>query len=304
MPGSLTIWVDALRPKTLWAAVAPIVMASAMCYEAGNLHVLSLVIILLAALLIQIGTNLANDYFDFRKGTDTEDRIGPTRVTQAGLVKPESVRTAFILVFSLAIILGGYLLVRGGWPILVIGITSVLLGFLYTGGPWPLAYIGLGDVFAFLYFGPVAVAGTWFVQALNWNPATILVGCAAGFFSAALLTVNNFRDIVSDKQGGKKTLAVRFGPRFARAEFIVCLGGAVVIPFLLVAFFGASWLVLMAVVPVVILFPSFFKLMRQEPVATREFGDKMNNLLAQVGRLEMMYALLFSIGWIIPGSGG
>ena len=144
MPRALTIWVSALRPKTLWAAVAPIYMASAMCWEAGYFHVLSFCVVLLVALLIQIGTNLANDYFDFRKGSDTEARIGPTRVTQAGLVKPESVRTAFVLVFLLAIILGSYLLFRGGWPILIIGLTSVLLGVLYTGGPWPLAYIGLG----------------------------------------------------------------------------------------------------------------------------------------------------------------
>ena len=139
MPGTLAIWISALRPKTLGAAGAPVVMASAMCYQAGCFHALTFSVVLFAALLIQIGTNLANDYFDFRKGADTEDRIGPTRVTQTGLVKPESVRKAFVLAFSLAILLGGYLLFRGGWPILIIGLSSVMLGVLYTGGPFPLA---------------------------------------------------------------------------------------------------------------------------------------------------------------------
>ncbi|MBU8869585.1 MAG: 1,4-dihydroxy-2-naphthoate polyprenyltransferase [Gemmatimonadales bacterium] len=304
MPPTLGIWISALRPKTLWAAVAPIVMASAMCHEAGLFHAPSFVVILLAALLIQIGTNLANDYFDFRKGSDTEDRIGPTRVSQAGLVRPEFVRSAFILVFLLAIILGSYLLVRGGWPILVIGLSSVLLGVLYTGGPRPLAYVGLGDVFAFLYFGPVAVAGTWYVQAVSWNPATLLVGAAAGFFSAALLTVNNFRDIEADRQAGKKTLAVRLGPGFARAEFLFCLGAAAIIPFLLVGLFAAPWWVLMASLPVVFRFPGFHKLMRQEPGASREFGNSMNILLGEVGKLEMQYALLFSVGWLVHWPGG
>ncbi len=304
MRGGVSIWLEAARPKTLWAAVAPVTMAAAMAWKAGVFHGPTLAVIIIAALLIQIGTNLANDYFDFRKGTDTEERIGPTRITQAGLASPGAVKIAFLIAFGLAILLGVVLLLRGGWPIAVIGLTSVLLGVLYTGGPWPLAYIGAGDIFAFLYFGPVAAAGTWYLMAHTWTWESVLAGCAAGFFSTALLTVNNYRDIVSDDRGGKRTLAVRFGPCFARTEFFAMLTGAVVIPFLLATFFGASWALLIAVVPVVVRWPGFVRRLDVEPSEERTFGEAMNRMLADVGRLEILYALLFSIAWIAGPGGG
>lgn len=295
---SARIWLDALRPKTLWAAVAPVAMASAMAYAAGSFDGLVFGLIVVAALLIQIGTNLSNDYFDWRKGTDQADRIGPTRVTQAGLVSPGTVKAAFIGVFAVAVLLGVYLAVRGGWPIIAIGATSVLLGILYTGGPYPLAYLGLGDVFAFLYFGPIASAGTWYLMAGTWTWDSVLAGCAAGFFSCALLTVNNYRDIVSDARGGKRTLAVRYGPGFARVEFLTCLFGAMIIPTMLMQR-GATWLIVIVVVPVAFALPGMMRQLSREPTAEREFGDALNGLLAQVGRLEIFYALLFSIAWVV-----
>jgi 1,4-dihydroxy-2-naphthoate octaprenyltransferase len=299
MNGGVSIWLEAARPKTLWAAVAPVLMASAMAWSADSFHGPTFGVIIAAALLIQIGTNLANDYFDFRKGTDTEHRIGPTRITQAGLARPGAVMAAFIVAFGLAVLLGVYLLLRGGWPIAVIGLSSVLLGVLYTGGPWPLAYVGLGDVFAFLYFGPVASAGTWYLMTRSWSAESILAGCAAGCFSAALLTVNNFRDIVSDARGNKRTLAVRFGPCFARTEFFAMLTGAVLVPFVLAAFYGASWLILVTAVPVIARWPGFVRRLDVEPGEDRSFGEAMNRMLADVGRLELMYALLFSIAWVV-----
>jgi 1,4-dihydroxy-2-naphthoate octaprenyltransferase len=299
MSGGVSIWLEAARPKTLWAAVAPVTMAAAMAWQAGVFHGPTFAVILAAALLIQIGTNLANDYFDFRKGTDTAKRIGPTRITQAGLASPGAVRAAFIAAFGLAVLLGVTLLLRGGWPIAVIGLTSVLLGILYTGGPWPLAYIGAGDVFAFLYFGPIASAGTWYLMARTWTWESVIAGAAAGCFSAALLTVNNYRDIVSDARGKKRTLAVRFGPGFARAEFFAMLAGAVAVPILLAAFFGATWWLLIAAVPVLARGFGFVRRLRVEPSEDRAFGDAMNRMLAEVGRLEILYALLFSIAWLV-----
>jgi 1,4-dihydroxy-2-naphthoate octaprenyltransferase len=288
----LHVWLLAARPKTLPAASAPVLIGTAMAHTGGGVHWLSAIAALIGALLIQIGTNFANDYFDFRKGTDTSDRLGPLRVTQAGLVKPETMKRATTIVFGLAILVGIYLVWRGGWPIVVIGLLSVLFGVLYTGGPYPLGYNGLADLFVLIFFGPVAVGGTYYVQTLDINTAVIIAGLAPGFFSVAILTVNNLRDLESDRAAGKKTLAVRFGRTFVLTEYNWSLFLAGTVPFVLVLFFQApmsSVLAALTVAPAI---------MAMRKVA-RVSGRNLNDCLAGTGRLLLVYSVLFSLGWIL-----
>ncbi|MHC4289090.1 MAG: 1,4-dihydroxy-2-naphthoate octaprenyltransferase, partial [Planctomycetota bacterium] len=183
MPSKLKIWIDSTRPKTLPAAVGPVLIGAALAFDAGGLHVITLLTTLAAAVLIQIGTNLSNDYFDYVKGADTEGRTGPVRATQAGLVSPAAMLAASVAVFGLAAVLGLYLVFRGGWPILVIGVLSILCGVLYTAGPWPLGYLGLGEIFVLVFFGPVAAGGTYYLQAGSINTVVIVAGLAPGLIS-------------------------------------------------------------------------------------------------------------------------
>lgn len=234
----LQAWVLAARPKTLTAAVAPVLVGTGLAAHDGALAILPAAAALLGAVLIQIGTNLANDYYDFVRGADTEDRVGPIRVTQAGLLSPASVRNAMAGVLTSAVFVGVYLVAIGGWPIVWIGVASVACAVLYTGGPFPLAYHGLGDVFVFVFFGLVAVGGTYFVQALSWSPDVLLAGAAMGSLNTAILVVNNLRDIETDARVGKRTLAVRLGPIRTKVEFGVLILFALVAPVVGVLFFG------------------------------------------------------------------
>jgi len=225
-PSRFQVWILASRPKTLAAAIAPVIIGCAMAYADNAFHWLAALAALFGSVMIQIGTNFANDYFDFKKGTDTHERIGPVRVTQAGLVKPVTMKRAIAIAFGLAFLAGIYLVWRGGLPVIGIGLLSILFGILYTAGPLPLGYNGLGDIFVFLFFGLVAVGGTYYVQALTITPEAIIAGAAPGFWSVGILTVNNLRDIDNDRKGGKKTLAARFGRTFARSEYVMCVLGA------------------------------------------------------------------------------
>lgn len=290
----LKIWLMAARPKTLAAGLTPVLIGSAMAGAAGAFHGVSALCAVLGALLIQIGTNFANDYFDFVKGTDTEERIGPKRATQAGLVSPGTMLTATILVFGLAFIPGAYLIYRGGWPILVIGLVSVLCGVLYTGGPFPLGYLGLGDLFVLVFFGPVAVGGTYYVQTLNVTSDVLVAGLIPGLFSTAILTVNNLRDADTDVRTGKRTLAVRFGKTFARWEYLICVGLAgLVLPVYLCLRTAGHWPALAACTVVLIALP----LVRN--VFTSEDGAILNETLAGTGKVLLLFSALFSIGWVL-----
>src|SRR5690606_23925593 len=185
---------------------------------------------LICALLIQIGTNFANDVFDYQKGTDTQERTGPLRVTQAGLLTPRQVFRGMCLVFGLAFLIGLYLIAVGGWPILVIGLLSILSGIAYTGGPYPLGYHGLGDLFVFIFFGPVAVCGTYYVQALEWSWLALISSVPVGLLSVAILIVNNYRDRHTDVKAGKRTLAVRLGGKLTRWQYGLTLALAYIVP--------------------------------------------------------------------------
>lgn len=227
---SLRHWVLAARPKTLSAAAAPVLAGTGLAAHHGVMAWAPAAAALVGALLIQIGTNLANDYYDFVRGGDTEERVGPTRVTQAGLIAPARVRGAMVGVLALAMLVGVYLVVVGGWPIVAIGLASVACAVLYTGGPFPLAYHGLGDVFVFVFFGLVAVSGTFYVQGLAWPADALLAGVGLGALNTAILVVNNLRDLETDRRAGKRTLAVRVGARGTKAEYVLLLVAALAVP--------------------------------------------------------------------------
>jgi 1,4-dihydroxy-2-naphthoate octaprenyltransferase len=247
----------------------------------------------MAALLIQIGTNLANDYFDFKKGADTEQRLGPTRVTQAGLVKPGEIKSAIFLVFGLAVLCCIGLIIRGGWPIAVLAVLSILSGIFYTAGPRPLGYLGLGEIFVFIFFGLVAVGGTYYVQSFEINPAVILAGAGPGFLSSAILAVNNLRDIETDRASGKRTLAVRFGKGFAQMEYTSLIALASLMPV------GIYFLTLdntLTLAAAGILLPALPAI---HAVYTYTDGRKLNNILAYTGLLLLLYSAWFAIGWVL-----
>ncbi len=285
------VWVLAARPKTLWAAVAPVVLGTAMALEADALHVRSALAALVAAVLIQIGTNYSNDYHDFLKGADTAERKGPVRVTQAGLIEPDAVRRAALVAFGLAFLAGTYLIWRGGWVIFVIGVLSIFFGILYTAGRYSLAYLGLADLFVFVFFGPVAVAGTYFVQALEFAPDTVVAGLGPGFLSMAILLVNNVRDVNEDRAAGKKTLVVRAGRNFGVELYRACFLGAGAAALLVTTLNPGHWWALCALIVVPI------GVMNTHKLRTSTEPAVLNPLLGATARMLIIYCLLFSIGW-------
>ncbi len=286
-------WILAFRPKTLSAAVAPVLIGTAMAYGNGVHDLAMALVALFAALTIQIGTNLANDYFDYLKGADTPERVGPTRVTQAGLIAPRAVRNAMILVFALSALACLVLVLHAGWPILVIGVLSILSGIFYTAGPRPLGYMGLGEIFVLIFFGPVAVGGTYYVQALEIHWAVVAAGFAPGFLSMAVLAVNNLRDIDTDRHAQKNTMAVRFGRSFALNEYLFSIIAAGLTPVLVYVLTNKhpwsllSTAFLLGAVPVI------------KTVLTKQDGPSLNAALASTGKLLVIYSVLFSIGWVI-----
>jgi len=277
-------WILAARPKTLGAAVAPVLIGTAFALADGTSHALSAAAALWGALWIQIGTNLANDYFDFKKGADTDERVGPTRATAAGLIAPATMKRAFLIAFGLVLPAAGYLITRGGWPIAAVGVSSIALGILYTATPWALGYKGTADVVALVFFGPVAVGGTYWVQSQTLPNEVLLAGCAPGLLAVAMLTVNNLRDRVTDAKVGKKTLAVRFGVGFARWEFTLALLGACLVPVVLGHWLPA--LVGLAAVPAL------------RTVWTTE-GAALNTTLGATGKLMLAHSALFATSVLI-----
>ncbi len=290
-PSRVSVWIQAARPKTLWAAVAPVALGTAFALEAGRVHWPSALVALLAAVLIQIGTNFANDYSDFVKGADTAARKGPLRITQAGLVAPQAVRLAATLVFAAAFVSGMYLVWRGGWIVLLIGVLSILFGVLYTAGRYALAYLGLGDLFVLIFFGPVAVAGTYYVQVLSVSGAVLIAGLGPGLLAVAILLANNIRDIEEDRAANKRTLVVRLGRSFGIGLYTACLLGAAAVPVGLAVASGSHWWSLVAAPVVLLGAPNIRTFVRE-----RE-AERLNPLLGSTARLLLVYSLVFSIGW-------
>ena len=282
------IWVMAARLRTLPAAIAPVLVGTALADTEGRFRVGAFIAALLGAIFIQVGTNLSNDYSDARRGADTEDRLGPVRVTAGGLVPPRQVLMATYITFGLAVLCGAYLVYVAGPLLLAIGAASILAGVLYTGGPRPYGYEGLGELFVFLFFGIVAVAGSYFVQQerLEWEAFALAV--PVGLLAAAILVVNNVRDIDTDRRAGKQTLAVRLGRPRARTLYSVMLLVAYValVP---VAFALSPWVLL----PVLTL-PLAARLART--VRAHVDGATLNAALARTGMLQLAFCVLLSVG--------
>lgn len=283
----------AIRPKTLPAAVSPVLVGTAL---AGADRVLALVPALAAmacALLIQIGTNLANDYFDYVKGADVAERKGPARVAQSGLISLTQLRLGIMVFFVLAALVGLYLVSVGGWPILAIGVASLISAVAYTGGPFPIGYHGLGDLFVFLFFGLAAVCGTYYLQALTLNAAVVTAAVPVGTLTVAILVVNNLRDIETDRQAGKRTLAVMLGARGTRLEYVLLLAVAYAVPWLVLL---ADWASALVLLPWLTL-PLALGLVRRLYKTVE--GPPLNRVLAGTANLDLAFSLLLALGLVL-----
>ena len=281
-------WLLAARPKTLSAAAVPVFMGSALAaHEPTAVTWWVFWCALVGAVLIQVATNLINDALDFRKGADTAERLGPVRVTQAGLIGPGTVMTAAYFCLAGAALCGIPLIYRGGWPMVVIGVASIVAAYAYTGGPFPLAYRGLGEVFVLIFFGFVAVGGTFYAHSLQWNEAAGLAGFAAGSLATVLLVINNLRDVEGDRRVNKRTTVVRFGERFARLEIVFFA----LAPFAAVALIGRTgYLLTLAALPLAAVLIA--RVMRSR-------GAELNRCLAMAGALQWTFGLLFVGGSLI-----
>jgi 1,4-dihydroxy-2-naphthoate octaprenyltransferase len=291
-PDLRAVWVLAIRPKTLPASISPVLVGTAVAISDKCFRGLPAFAALIGSLLLQIGVNLANDYFDFMKRVDTLDRTGPIRVTQSGLIPPERMKAAMIITFALVCLVGVYLTLIGGWPILLAGMASILAALAYSGGPYPLGSYGLGDLMVFLFFGIVGVCGTYYVQALQVNQLTVFVAVPVGFLITAILVVNNLRDMMTDRKAGKHTLAVILGQRGARVEYVTLLACGYLMPvFLFFVQQGSAWVLL----PLLTLPLAAFLCLT---VCQKE-GPVLNDTLAGTARLTIGFSLLFSVGLLL-----
>jgi 1,4-dihydroxy-2-naphthoate polyprenyltransferase len=292
-PSGARIWLMAARVRTLPAAIAPVLVGTALAGFEHVFHPLRFLAALIGAIFIQVGTNLSNDYSDARRGADTEDRLGPVRVTAGGLVPPQQVLVATYVSFGVAVLAGIYLIAVAGWQLLLVGAASIAAGVLYTGGPRPYGYEGLGELFVFLFFGIVAVAGSYFVQTTHLEWEAFALAVPVGLIAAAILVVNNVRDIDTDRRAGKRTLAVRLGRARTRVLYAAMIYGAYLLapvtwlfgplrPWLLL-----SWLTL----------PLAAQLVRT--VRNRTDGPSLNQALAQTGLLQLTFCVLLSAGLLL-----
>ena len=285
-------WIIASRPKTLTAAISPVILGSSLAYYDGYFNPILFVIIIFAATLIQIGTNFSNDLFDYLRGTDNIDRLGPDRALQKGLFTKSEIQRAIIIIFSTAIFFGFYLAYIGGLPIIIIGLLSIFFGIIYTGGPYPLAYNGLGDIFVFLFFGLVAVSGTYYLYSGVFSMNSIILGACSGSISTAILVVNNLRDIDNDRKYGKRTLAVCFGKKITKLEYFFLIIIAYVIPIYISYILGnkSSIYILYFTLPIAVrlILEVYFK-----------EDSYLNQTLENTAKLLLLYTILFSFGIIV-----
>lgn len=298
----LKYWLIAIRPKTLSIAVVPVLVGSTLAWlDSGQWHVGVMMATLLAAFCIQIGTNLHNDAADFERGADhSATRLGPKRATAEGWLSARAVHWGALLNFGLATALGLYLVWVGGWPILAVGLVSIAAGFGYTGGPRPVAYSGMGEGFVLIFFGLVAVAGSYYLQTGTLSAAAVLAGLMVGMPAAAVLVVNNYRDLDNDRSVGKNTLAVRIGRRATQVEYSLLL----LLPFALLPLLtvlgvqGFGWLLPVLILPWAVQLVARFR--RETP------GPVFNHLLAATAQLQLGYGLLLCLGllgmrWVQTG---
>jgi 1,4-dihydroxy-2-naphthoate octaprenyltransferase len=287
-------WLLASRPATLPAAAVPVLVGTAVAIMQGaRFRPLVFAATLVSALLIQVGTNFANDYSDFHRGADHAGRLGPVRVTQSGLISAEGVRRGIIVAFGLALLPGAWLAWIGGWPILLIGVISIICGLAYTGGPWPFGYHGLGDVFVFVFFGVVAVTGTAYLQLGEWTALAFGVAVPIGLLVTNILVVNNLRDLPTDGAAGKRTLAVRLGERAARLQYTLSTVLAYVIPTALAFAIGRRYWLLLPWLSA----PLAASLVRR--ISSGLAGRELNPLLGRTGQLLLGFGLLLAAGLLL-----
>ena len=284
-------WILASRLKTLPAAISPVLVGVSLAIHDGEFKPFIAFMTLLAAVLIQIGANFANDVYDFLKGSDREDRLGPTRATQSGLIPPENMKKGMCLVFAMAICVGFYLASIGGWPIVWIGLASIASAIAYTGGPYPLGYHGWGDVFVFIFFGIIAVPGTYYLQFGIVSYDSILLGIPLGALSTAILIVNNLRDADTDIKSDKRTLAVRLGKPFVKIEYIVMMVIAFATPIYILQFWDEFSLYI-----ILFLFP--ISIQHIQSLYTKT-GEALNEVLVDTAKFLFHFSLLLSIGLIL-----
>jgi 1,4-dihydroxy-2-naphthoate polyprenyltransferase len=292
-PGGVAPWMLAARIPTLPAAAVPVIVGTAVGASLSSFKAGPFLGALLAALLIQIATNFANDYSDHARGADTPDRLGPTRATSAGLIAPEAMKRATILTFGMAAVIGLYLIWVGGWPILVIGVFSILFGLAYTGGPLPLAYNGLGDLAVFIFFGLIAVTGSAYLQTGQFNGIAMAAAVPVGLLVTSILVVNNLRDIETDARAGKRTLAVMLGETASRGQYCGYLMTAYIfsLGFWLVGATGPwvtlTWLALP------------FGAWLMSKVAGGLSGRPLNVILKRTGQHLLFFGILLAVGFLL-----
>jgi 1,4-dihydroxy-2-naphthoate polyprenyltransferase len=289
---SWQIWLMAARPRTLPASAAGVITGSALALYDGRFHLLEAFIALLVALCLQTGSNLANDVFDYERGVDAKREHGPQRVTQSGLLTPAQVKAGTWIVFVLAALLGTYLALESGWIVFLVGLSAIVSAVAYSAGPFPLGYHGLGELFVFLFFGLISVTGTYFVQVKTFSPAAAWMSLPMGLIIVSILVVNNLRDIETDRAAGKFTLPARFGPRFAKTEYIFCLS---------LAFLSLPLLVATHIIPAwgLLTWVSLPLAWRNLRVVSTQVGKSLNPALAGTSQLALIFSVLFFIGMLL-----
>jgi 1,4-dihydroxy-2-naphthoate octaprenyltransferase len=284
----MTPWLLAARPKTLAAAVTPVLVGTSLACIHAKVDWPPFVFALLGAVFIQIGTNYVNDALDFKKGADTHTRLGPLRVTQAGLLGADAVLRGAYVCFGVAALCGIPLIVRGGWPIAIVGVASILAAYAYTGGPYPLAYHGLGELFVMIFFGFTAVCGSFYLQRLALDATSWIGGFAVGSLAIVILAINNLRDIDNDRASNKRTLGARFGASFARTEIVIFA----LAPFVCVAAIAYLRHSMTLLIPMLALIPAIALLVR----VARSNGATLNRCLALAGAVEWIFGILYVAG--------
>jgi len=290
-PGRIKTWMLAARPPTLWAAVVPVVVGTAAAVSDGDFRLPVLLMAMAASLLLQVGTNFANDVFDFERGADTGERLGPPRVTQSGLLSAGAVRRGMAVAFGGAVLLGLGLTYYGGWPIIVVGVLSIVAGIIYTGGPWPTGYHGLGDAFVFCFFGLVAVTGTYYLHTDTLRWPAIAAAIPVGLLITAILVVNNLRDRETDARSGKRTLAVRLGDRATRIEYGALVVGSYVAAAAMAV--GWSWWLLLPLLSLP------FAARVTMPVLAGARAGELNVALKRTAQLQLLFGLLLAAGFVL-----
>ncbi|MAT59302.1 MAG: 1,4-dihydroxy-2-naphthoate polyprenyltransferase [Ignavibacteriae bacterium] len=285
-------WILASRPKTLLAAVVPVIIGSSLAYDVGKFHFFAALVALICSILIQIATNFVNDLYDHLKGSDTKERVGPERALANGWISVNEMKLGIFITFALAFLLGLYLVYLGGWIILVIGILSIISGIAYTAGPYPLAYNGLGDIFVFIFFGVIGTVCTFYIQAHYVDPLIFWASIPVGALITNILVVNNFRDIDQDRAASKITLAVKFGKNFAVGQYIFLVLISYAVPLIAFFIYGKEWFILLPLISL----PLAVRLVKM--LFTLK-GTQLNKTLELTAKFSAIFGLLFAIGIIL-----